>query len=306
MPYKTSGTPQKNSGQPEIIDVFSSGDVYINGVKVALSDNPTPVGTAASSIAPVSWTALGLSSIFNTLSRSSRVVISSDDQSNVDSLLSAYATNPSAFNNSAASRNDVQNPFPGNVPDGAASNPANSEISPTSIESDIPAWIAARLAEADKWGRTSIYPGQPSNPNIVGIWVNLGFPDTPYWRTDMTPWCMGTVNLALKSCGYRYVKTAAAKDITTNPGAWNATQIAVDQGKPGDIVYWTFGHVNFIYTAGGPGGIGPPYTFAGGNQSPHAVANAHPAGWSGFTQAWASGWNNSSPDLGSIWRPSKS
>jgi hypothetical protein len=41
MPYiAVPGVAQKSSPLPSILDVYSSGNVFINGVKVALHDSP--------------------------------------------------------------------------------------------------------------------------------------------------------------------------------------------------------------------------------------------------------------------------
>jgi len=110
---------------------------------------------------------------------------------------------------------------------------------------------------------------------------------------------MGFVNFALKGAGYRYVQTASAQALPSNPGRWNATQVPKDQAQPGDIAYWGYHHVNFVYTA-----KNGKFSFVGGNQTPHGGSNNPSDGdvtisYPGGTTAGNSNWV-------SCWRPSKS
>jgi hypothetical protein len=126
----------------------------------------------------------------------------------------------------------------------------------------------------------------------------LGFKNSAPWTTDQTAWCAGFINFVLKATGYRYVSTASAALITKNPKLWNAVQVPKTQAQPGDIAFWSYSHVNFVYTVNDG-----RYTFVGGNQSP---ANSNNPNDGDVTKSWASGTSANNPNWVSCWRPSKS
>jgi hypothetical protein len=109
---------------------------------------------------------------------------------------------------------------------------------------------------------------------------------------------MGFINFGLKSCGYRYFQTASAAAITTSPGKWNATQVPKDQAQPGDIAFWSYRHVNFVYTA-----QNGKYTFVGGNQTPSGGKNNPDDG--DITKSYPNGTGANNANWVSCWRPSK-
>jgi hypothetical protein len=135
--------------------------------------------------------------------------------------------------------------------------------------------------------------GGVSNKNITGIWSNLGYPNSGPWVSDQTAWCMGFINFGLKCSGYKYVQTASAAAITTTPERWGAVQVPKDQAQPGDIAFWSYRHVNFVYTANNG-----KFTFVGGNQSPKASNNpndgdvtiSYPGGTAASNPSWVSCW----------------
>jgi hypothetical protein len=104
---------------------------------------------------------------------------------------------------------------------------------------------------------------------------------------------MGFVNFALKCSGYKFVQTASAAAITTTPERWGAVQVPKDQARPGDIAFWSYRHVNFVYTANNG-----KFSFVGGNQSPKAsnnpndgdVTNSYPGGTAASNPNWVSCW----------------
>ena len=111
---------------------------------------------------------------------------------------------------------------------------------------------------------------------------------------------MGFVNYSLKQCGYRYVQTASAGEIVANPSRWNATKITnLADAQPGDIAFWSYRHVNFVYTS-----VNGALTFVGGNQADKAANN--PSGGT-VNQSWPSGYKvPGNGSLVAIFRPSKS
>jgi hypothetical protein len=108
---------------------------------------------------------------------------------------------------------------------------------------------------------------------------------------------MGFVNFGLKCSGYKYVKTAAAAYITTGPGRWGAVQVPKDQAQPGDIAFWSYRHVNFVYE-----NKGGKFNFVGGNQSPKASNNPNDGD---VTVSWPGGIAPNHPSWVSCWRITK-
>jgi hypothetical protein len=221
------------------------------------------------------------------------------------SITNSYLANPGASFNATAQADGVKADYPGTPVDTAT---AAGEISASPSASDIIPFLQNILSEAGRgfWRETG-QGGKPSNPNILKIWGALGFPGTNInnptangspWNTDQTAWCMGFVNFTLQGSGYRFVPTASAQAITTNPQRWNATQISKEQAQPGDIAYWSYHHVNFVYTA-----TGGKYSFVGGNQTPKGGSNNPSDG--DVTISYPGGTPASNGNWVSCWRPSR-
>jgi len=213
----------------------------------------------------------------------------------------SYLDNPSAYNNPSAAADGVKANYSGTVDDastdpGIAGDLAGKEFS------DIIPFLQQKLSEAaqGKWRETG-QGGRASNSNITGIWSKLGFPGATSspWNTDQTAWCMGFVNYALQASGYKWVPTASAAAITQTPGRWSATQIPKDQAQPGDIAFWSYRHVNFVYEKKGAG-----FTFVGGNQTPKGGSNNPDDG--DITISYPGGTPSSNANWVSCWRPVRS
>ncbi len=278
MPYIQAGSPQKKTNNPGIVDVYHSGNVYINNVPVAL------------------WVAPGSSAAFAGVDVSIAIEIPEASQIEADAKTADYLANPDKYYNADAAEAGVKPNFAGTPNDATT---ATSLISDTSTASDIVPFLTRTLEEASRklWRETG-QNGAPSNPNITGIWKNLGYPSTGAWNSDQTAWCMGFVNFALKSSGYRYVQTAWAYDIRDKTSKWNATKVPNDQAQPGDIALWSFGHVNFVYQKKANG-----YSFVGGNQSPKDAGNNPNNG--DVTISWPNGCPPGTPTWAGTFRPSR-
>tara|TARA_B110000093_G_C12867339_1_gene366112 strand:- start:46 stop:1053 length:1008 start_codon:yes stop_codon:yes gene_type:complete len=175
-----------------------------------------------------------------------------------------------------------------------------SAASSTAAADGIPGFLSQVLAEANNndWDETV----DPSNGNILNIWSELGFPDTAYWKTDQTPWCAGFVNWVLKRTGYKYMQSARAYDFRDKTSIYGGVPVPLSDGQPGDIVVWSYSHVNFIYTSPSPG----TYTFVGGNQSDKASpTNNNPSGGT-ITHSHQYGWTESRGKVTGIYRPVRS
>ena len=211
---------------------------------------------------------------------------------------SDYVSNPNKFYNASAAGGGVKGNYAGTPKD---DNNGQSLIS-GQAPSDFSDWFQKCLTQTSTNGywRESGQGGKPSNPNIIRIWEDLGYPKNAYWLTDQTPWCMGFVNYTLKQCGYRYVQTASAWAIRDSYTKWAATPITdFSQAQAGDIALWKYGHVNFVY-ANNNGRL----SFIGGNQTPTAKTNNPDDG--DVTISWKGGYlPPGDGSLVGIWRPSK-
>lgn len=228
------------------------------------------------------------------------LVIPDEVQAVFDTQTNNYVANPGAF--VVESNDQIKRNFAGTPQQPDDIGRSLIDTGPTAAAaSDVPALLTLILAEAasGKWDETGMN-GRPSNPNIVGIWKELGYPSKGAWTTDQTAWCMGFVNWCLKKTKYRFVQTAWAYDIRDRAREYKATSIPLAQGQPGDIALWSYGHVNFVYTASGG-----RLTFVGGNQSSAAKNNNNPSSGS-VTKSWPGGYRP--PGDGSLiglWRPSR-
>ena len=275
MPYVKGAVVH---GVTHVADVYHSPSVYINNVAAAL------------------WLAPGTSAGFAGVIAAEPLVLDPAVTATATALVDSYVANPGSFYNLQAATDGVKPNYAGTVEDGTT---ATGTISVATAAGIIP-FLQERLNEASRgmWRETG-QGGKASNPNITGIWPALGYPAASPWTTDQTAWCMGFVNFTLKNAGYKYVQTASAKAIASDPTRWGATQVQPADVAPGDIVLWKYSHVNFVYTVSGG-----KCTFVGGNQTPTAGTNNNPSDGD-ITISYAGGSPATNPNIASIWRPSK-
>lgn len=180
----------------------------------------------------------------------------------------------------------------------APTNPGASEAPPvedqpeTKCEGDKPnvlGFLAQALAESRQgtWRETG-QGGAPSNPTILNMWKNIGLS----FNSDQVPWCAGFACFAMKQSGLKWIREASAKNLANKLGSGsvdpNYKIVGVNEMKPGDLVLWGSGHVNFCYTANNG-----KYTFVGGNQAPGRAAEPpvrDPERDGDVTMSWPSGW----------------
>jgi len=208
-----------------------------------------------------------------------------------------YVQNPTKYYNPDAEKNGVKPNLPPTPKDPGTGQSLKSDAP----VGDIPTFLQKQLeltAQTSYWRETGM-GGQASNQNIVRIWIDLGYPNQSYWRSDQTPWCMGFVAWTLKQCGYRYYQTASSWAIRDATAKFGATKVSPSEAQGGDIVLWDFGHVNFVYTA-----QNGKLSFVGGNQGGKSRDNNPNSG--DVTVSWPSGWTQARGGIVGIWRPSKS
>jgi hypothetical protein len=280
MPYEPGAVAH---GVTHIADVYKSGNVYANNVKVALWMPPGK--SEAFALDPVVAQASAADVITAAINEAE-----------------ALAANPPSVPATSIEQGAVEAGYQGTP---TAEVTTATGVITTAVSTDFVGWMTARIDEAKRgmWTRVSKpAPAAPaskaeSNQNLMGIWSSIGL--NYYANHDQTAWCMGFVNFALKQNGYVWCKEASSWAIRNKPEKWNATSVPLNQGQPGDIALWNYGHVNFIYTANNG-----KYTFCGGNQGGKSVTN-NPVN-STVSQSWPSGYKvPGDGTLIGLWRPSK-
>lgn len=103
-----------------------------------------------------------------------------------------------------------------------------------------------------------------SNKNILRMFADLGYDirQAPF-NSDQFPCDMVFVNWCLKRAGFKYTNSFDAYDIQNRTDAWEATEVAISEAQRGDICFWEYGHVNFVYDVLSDGKL----TFIGACQS---------------------------------------
>lgn len=209
-----------------------------------------------------------------------------------------YLNNPQRFSNPVAAENGVKQNYAGTPDTEGMVDPEPPKKCSDGHEATVVPFLKKILAEANNgvWRETG-QRGKPSNPNIIGIWKSLGFPSSGIWASDQTAWCAGFVNFALKESGLPYLKEAGARNLVAKAPSIGFKSVSVSEMQPGDIVLWSFSHVNFCYTA-----QGGKYSFVGGNQTPQGAAKNNPDDGS-VTNSWPSGWTPSRGGIVAVVRP---
>lgn len=283
MPYVSAGLPQRKTSLPGVRDVYHSEDVYVNNVPVAL------------------WQPPGASGQFAGIQAATKVfldpAVEEAISAQTNEIVALQTENPAApnkFYKQEAAADGVKGNY-APIEDGTTS---TGVVSVTTSSSDLVPFLTQALSDAGQgfWRETG-QGGNKSNPNILNIWTTLGYPQSGPWTSDQTAWCMGFVNFALKCSGYKYVQTASAAAITTDPGRWSAVQVPKEEARPGDIAFWSYRHVNFVYEV-----KNGKCSFIGGNQSPKASNNPNDGD---VTLSYPNGATPNNPNWVSCWRPSR-
>lgn len=185
-----------------------------------------------------------------------------------NSLLRSYLDDPYKFQSKFTNVKRFIAPAPRSGSDLIFRNPVGESLILINETADISKWFDKQLYYASNgyWRETGFeLTGfiQPSNPNIIDLWRNLGFTREFWTLSDQTNWAIAFVNFGLKQNGYRYVQTPNPKDIEIRIDDYRFTRVKPEDAQPGDVVLWANDHVNFVYqNAGGR------LTYIGGAQSP--------------------------------------
>jgi predicted chitinase len=287
-------------GSDGAMHIASSGNVNVDGAEFHGQEGAASSAPAVSTGLTAPDFQAGRSNQFNYLTTPVRpsppvqVKYAIEEENNA--LVEDYINNPDKYKNPEAAEGGVKENYAGTPKDDGQ----GKSLIASNTTGDIYLFLQkqVQLSQSGYWSETGM-GGKPSNANITRIWADLGYPKSGLWLTDQTAWCMGFINWTLKQCGYRYVQTASAAEITTNTARWNATKISnLADAQAGDIAFWSYRHVNFVYTNNNG-----KLTFVGGNQSDKASNN--PSGGT-VNNSWPSGY--AVPGNGSlvaIYRPSK-
>lgn len=102
------------------------------------------------------------------------------------------------------------------------------------------------LSNKNSWLETGM-GGAPSNPQIINIWKEIGMPQKGIWLSDQTAWCAGFVQYVLKKSGLKWMPEAGARNTIAKAAKIGGQKIPIADMQPGDIVLWSYSHVNFCY-----------------------------------------------------------
>lgn len=282
MPYVRGGTSQGNSGLPEVADVYHSNNVYANSVPIALWLPP------GASDAPTSFVIKVPSS--NLFKRPDTPPIPAPP------LARSIATPAQK----AANVLSASKPEYTDTEDLPVSNQPETKCDDN--KPNVLGFLNSCLSEAGSgsWRETG-QGGKPSNPNIINMWKNIGFNG---FTSDQTPWCAGFACFAMKQSGLKWVRESGARNLVTKLGSGsvdpNYKEVSISEMRPGDLVLWSSGHVNFCYTANAG-----KYTFVGGNQMPGKAADPpvrDPRNDGDVTVSWPSGWTPSRGGISKVVR----
>jgi uncharacterized Zn-binding protein involved in type VI secretion len=274
-----------------------SDSVFIANIPVARVTDSTDGGAITSGSPNVfvgkAPGTFGISSV------SVSIYIPEGDQTSAVTLVNNYVAaqtgQPNTYYKPEAVADGVKGNYAGTPEVADPTTVSTGTVASDPTASDLIPFLQARVLEAGSgtWRETG-QGGNASNTKITGIWTNLGYPASNPWTTDQTAWCMGFVNYALKNSGYKYVQTASAALITSNPEKWGAVQVPKAEAQPGDIAFWSYRHVNFVYTS-----ANGKYSFVGGNQTPSGGKNnpddgditiSYPGGTAASNANWVSCW----------------
>jgi hypothetical protein len=239
--------------------------------------------------------------------KSPSVRLPPDRAEDINNQVLQYIKNPNAFYNEDADRGDVKPNYQGSPDTSGVGesliNPLNPNVSDGS---DLAIWLEEQLSKTNSngfWLETGM-GGAKSNPNILGIWNDIGFGNKAPFNTDQTAWCMGFVNYGLKQNGYRFVQTARAFDIRDRLEDFGATRVLdISQAQPGDIALWKYSHISFVYK-----NESGALSFVGGNQKSRSGVGGTKSNPSqgDVSISWANGYAGTGDgSLIGIFRPSK-
>ena len=185
--------------------------------------------------------------------------------------LAKYLENPSDYRSIYTNAKPLMPPIVNSGSDLVLKNRVGEDLIVINDAADISQWFEKQLqlAAYGYWRESGVDLSgkrQPSNPNILNLWRNLGFMNEPWTMSDQSNWAMAFVNFGLKQNGYRYVQTPNPKDVELRIADYRFNRVNPDDAKPGDVALWNNDHINFVYK-----NVNRTLSFIGGAQPPDPV-----------------------------------
>jgi hypothetical protein len=260
MPWKTTGgansadgvkTQQGNSGQTELVDVWYSGNVIINGRETALWNSPDQSAIFAANIPAVP----AIDEIDQTTYNAAVASNGPPEPGNPGDGTPVPGASEmpgvgSVLNNSTTTNNTVTSDvFVENIEGGGIQLLINN-VNTTVREALMPnkPWKAKNKG-TDGTGNNGLKltdVGVPSSSNVLQLYADSGYAIV---KNDGVHWCAAYVTALLKRSGLPYVKTLRAFDYLVSAGKWKGA-VAAD---PKDWTTWRYndvmviaGHVCFV------------------------------------------------------------
>lgn len=186
------------------------------------------------------------------LERDKIVRLSDDVNAENNRKFARYLSNPNNYRSNFRNAKPLFPPILSSGSDIVLKSRVGDDLIITNDSANIFDWFnkQLRLAANGYWRESGVYVSgklQPSNPNILNLWTNLGFMNEPWTMSDQSNWAIAFVNFALKQNGYRYVQTPNPKDVEIRSADYNFSRVNLVDAKVGDVVLWNNDHINFVY-----------------------------------------------------------
>lgn len=281
MPYIERAVPQAlDLIDPGVKDVYSSPNVFINNVPVALWNSPGVSGALGSVTIPIDPPpesyAPNPEQVLNTYA-SQNLADTNPLGGYIDKGKGAGSDGAIATGNMPGTNTSDPNDLAGNPP--AADAPAITPASGESVWGRLENFINSCIEEgaAGQWDEQTQKgnPSSPANPKIMYCFQQMGFTRQQLDKQfsalcgDQVPWCAAFAGTVLKTAGSTWLKSNLAAKAYSERN-WGAKSIPVsdpNQWRRNDLIVINAGGGNHVGFIRGVDLQNDRFAIAGGNQS---------------------------------------
>lgn len=281
MPYIERAVPQAlDLIDPGVKDVYSSPNVFINNVPVALWNSPGVSGALGSVTIPIDPPpesyAPNPEQVLNTYASGNlgkqNPTVGYIDKGPSAGSEGAIATGDMPGTNTSDPNDLAGNPPPAEAP---AITPASGETVWGRIENFLNSCIDEAIAGKWKEVTQEGNPSSPADPNIMYCFQQMGFTrqqldkQFPKLCGDQVYWCAAFAGTVLKTAGSLWLKSNLAAKAYSERN-WGAKSIPVsdpNQWRRNDLICVTTSGGNHVGFIRGVDFQNDRYAIAGGNQS---------------------------------------
>lgn len=201
MPYRRAGSPQRKTSLPGVVDVFRSGNVFINNVPAALWLSPGPYTSVS-------------------LPEAKTVRLTDAQKAYIKESAAAAANDPNAKEVGLSNKGDVPHEGPltkVDTVDPRAPNATTDVNGVTTISTattaagtlpsdEIFATLARNIDAALAEAKSGLWRENGANPKILGAYQAVGY----NIKSDSVPWCTAFTGSTLKLSGVQSLKTLSS------------------------------------------------------------------------------------------------